>query len=192
MKNELTEVARPARASLRQRGFVILGILAFIALYQWAYVHWLSPAFAYYGFEYYPVPGRYLALAWACSVLPAVWMPLRIARPSQLAYWVLYLTVFIPSMYIPFFVQLNERADVAWLVVTLCMGMAISGLGYLCPLHKFKPISVRRPAFWLGFMILAVGCAAWVATLGIAFLVCARAQQHDARLGVPAGESSLS
>src|SRR5689334_17734175 len=149
-------------ASLRQRGVLILGILAFIALYQWAYVNWLSPAFDYYGFAYHSPPGKYLALAWACSVLPALWMPLRIKRPSQVAYWVLYLTVVIPSLFIPFFLGLNDSSEIVWLAITLCAGMGLSGLGYLCPLCRIKPVNLERFTFWLGFALLAVVCATWV------------------------------
>jgi len=84
-----------------------------VLLLRWAYINWLSLVFGYYGFTYAVPPDRYLALAFVCSVLPSLWMPMEVTRPSQLGYWVLYLTVFIPSMIIPLFVQLSELPSIA-------------------------------------------------------------------------------
>lgn len=149
-------------ASVKQRALLIVGIVAFIALYRWAYINWLSPSFAFYGFEYYEPPRRYLVLAWICSVLPAMWMPLKITRPTQLAYWVLYLTVIIPSMFIPFFAQLNDPSRLGWLPLTFCAAFAITGFSYVRPLLKLRFNRPRGSAFWRTFAILAAVCFIWV------------------------------
>jgi O-antigen polymerase len=145
------------------RGLLVGGILCFVALYQWAYINWLSPTFAYYGFEYFPRPTRYVVLAWMLSVLPSFWMPLTIRRPSQLGYWVLYLTVVIPSMFVPLYVGLDEPSRLAWLMVTLCVGFGICGIGYLRPLHSFRTAALPKSVFWVCFFSFAAICAAWVA-----------------------------
>jgi O-antigen polymerase len=144
--------------STKQRWLLILGIVVFVALFQWAYINWLSPTFAFYGFEYYDVPRKYLVLAWICSVLPASWMPLKIKRPTQLAYWVLYLTVVIPSMFIPLFVQLNEPAKLWRLTATFFIAFAVTGVSYLCPLHRLRRRPPHGSNFWRGFAMLSAAC----------------------------------
>jgi hypothetical protein len=81
---------------MRQRALLAGGIIAYILFFERLYVSWLYPEFGYFGFDYNAPETGYLGLAWTLSLLPTLWMPRAIARPSQLAYWVLYLTVLIP------------------------------------------------------------------------------------------------
>jgi hypothetical protein len=164
MSNELNprKPQAPEERGYKRRILLVLGILCFIGLYQWDYINWLSPAFSYYGFEYYPPPTKYLVLAWICSVIPSLWMPLQIKRASQLGYWVLYLTVLIPSMFVPLFARLNEPPDIAKLVLTMCLGFAICGAGYWVPLGYFRSLAVSKFVFWRCFFLLALVCSVWV------------------------------
>src|ERR1700730_7484893 len=152
----------PTKREYKRRILLVLGMLCFIALYQWDYINWLSPTFGYYGFEYYPAPTEYLVLAWICSVIPSLWMPLRIKRASQLGYWVLYLTVLIPSIFVPLFIRLNEPPDIAKLMVTLCLGFAICGAGYWVPLGYFRSFAVQKVVFWRCFFLFALACSGWL------------------------------
>src|SRR5713101_405257 len=147
----------------RQRIVLAFGILIFVGLLEWTYVNWLSPSFDYYGFEYYPPPRGYVVLAWLFSVLPSAWMPLSISRPSQLAYWVLYVTVFIPSMFIPLFIGLNAPSDIVWLMVTFFAGFALVGASYLCRLFTIRPPTLSSSAVWSCFAIVCIVCTFWVA-----------------------------
>jgi hypothetical protein len=162
MADRLNQTQGQPKHQFRQRLMLVLGILAFVALFQWGYINWLSQVFGYFGFDYYSPPAKYVVLAWIFSASPSLWMPLTITRPSQLAYWVLYLTVFIPSMFIPLFVKLNAPLDIAKLMLTLFVGFAVSGVGYLLPLYAFRGASVRRSAYWSGFTLLTVVCTVWV------------------------------
>src|ERR1700739_2304758 len=85
------------------RILLIAGIAGYIACFDWLYVPNLFPTYAYFGFDY-NVPGtQYLVLAWTLSLLPGLWMPLSLSRPSQLAYWILYISVVVPSMFVPLY-----------------------------------------------------------------------------------------
>ena len=139
---------------------MVAGITLFFLLFRWAYINWLFPIFAYYGFDYNVPPAKYLALACICSVLPSLWMPMEVNRPSHLTYWLLYLTVFIPSMIVPLFVRLSEPPDVARLILVLFFGFAIIGLSYLFPIHRVRSVSQPKSLFWYGFSFLTVVCGA--------------------------------
>src|SRR2546428_36363 len=71
------------------------------------YENYLYPTWAYFRFHYNPPPTSCIMLAWILSVTPSLRMPMRLTRPSQLAYWVLYITVFIPSMFLPLYAGLD-------------------------------------------------------------------------------------
>lgn len=147
----------PSRCWSR-RSLLVLGVSVFVALYQWAYIHFVSQTYNNYGFNYQPVPGFYVVLAWLLAILPSLWMPIRLTRASQLAYWVLYLTVIIPSIFVPLFVGLNRPDEIVPLMVAMCAGAGILGLGYLFPLRSFRFFTISPTTFWTGFAILAGAC----------------------------------
>lgn len=145
-----------------ERRLLVLGILIFIACYQWVYIHWLFPTFGYFGYDYNPPSTGYLLLAWLLAAIPSLWMPLTIDRPSKLIYWILYLTVFIPSMFIPLFAAINPPSDVAELMIVLFFGFAITGLSYRRPLLKLHPPSISVSRFWYGFTLVASFLVFWI------------------------------
>src|SRR6266700_550473 len=141
-------------SGFRQRALLIFSVLAFIACYQWVYIHWLYINFSYLGYDYNPRSIGYMLLAWMLSALPSLWMPLTLARPSQLICWVLYLTVFIPSMFVPLFAGINRPTEVAKLMLTLFVGFAITGISYRLPLLKLRSPRLPKSLFWYGFILV--------------------------------------
>jgi hypothetical protein len=151
----------------KNRIWLVLGIIAYVAAFQWMYATWLSPTFAYWGFAYEQVPGQYLTIAWALSVLPALWLPLALTRPSQLICWVLYLAVFIPSMFVPLFAGLRDAEEVANLMFTLFAGFALVSTVYWWPVLKLPNFRIPPVLFWSCFSGAAACLIAWVATVYI-------------------------
>ena len=142
--------------------FLVLGILVYVACFEWMYVNYLYPTWDYLGFDYNPPARSYLVLAWILSVLPVLWMPIKLTRPSQLAYWVLYITVIIPSMFVPLFAGFDRPAEIRTLILTLFAGFAVTGSSYLLPLFTVHPIRVPRLLFWRAFACVAVVLALWM------------------------------
>jgi hypothetical protein len=146
----------------KQRILLLCGIAAFASLFRWVYEYYLYPAWDYFGFHYNPPPAMYLGLAWILSVTPSLWMPMKLTRPSQLAYWVLYITVFIPSMYVPLYVGLDTPGEVSLLMVTLYAGLAIMGACYRLPLFQIPPMKIRRRTVWAVLSCTAVSLSFWM------------------------------
>ncbi len=155
----------PTEGNAKQRALVVVAILAYVGCFQWMYVHYLYPMFDYFGYDYNPPGLGYLMLSWILSIVPSLWMPVKLARPSHLAYWVLYITVFIPSMFVPLFAGLNPPTEVSVLMVTLFVGFAIVGANYLLPLFRLRPHKLNLRLFWRGF-----GCIAVVLTIWLVFV----------------------
>lgn len=147
------------------RLLLLAGILAYVASFQWMYVSYLYPFWGYFGFDYNPPATSYLALAWLLSVIPGLWMPLQLRRPSQFAYWVLYIAVFIPSMFVPLFAGLNPPNEILGLMMALFAGFAVVGSSYLLPLFPFRFSNIPRAWFWKGFLGLAAVLTLWMAVV---------------------------
>jgi len=141
---------------------LVFGVSVYVALFQWMYEYYLYPTWDYFGFHFEPLPWSYLAVALVLSVTPSLWMPIKLTRPSQLAYWVLYITVFIPSMFVPLYAGLDAPGEISLLMVTLYAGFAVMGGCYQVPLMRLNPARISRQAFWKGFGLIAGALAIWM------------------------------
>jgi hypothetical protein len=145
-----------------QRTLLVAGILTYVACFQWIYIHYLYPEFGYFGYDYNPPGTSYLTLAWVLSVLPTLWMPLQLRRPSQLAYWILYVTVLIPSMFVPLYAGLEQPSQISVLMLVLFAGFVVTGASYLIPRFHVRPAQMSSRAFWAIFGSIGLGLAIWM------------------------------
>lgn len=183
MKN-LTNPEMVGASSRRQRLLLILGMTLYVGFYQWMYINYLYPTWAYFGFDYHPPATRFLVLAWALSLLPSLWMPIELQRPSQLAYWILYIVTIIPSMFVPLFVNINPPAEISMLMVVLFMGFAAAGSSYLLPLIKLRKRTISQKTLWIVVGCLACGFAIWViAVFGSHLKLVSFENVYDQRFG---------
>jgi hypothetical protein len=141
---------------------LLASVSIFLFCFQREYVAWLYPTFEYYGFDYYPPQMIYLVLAWTLSLIPTLWMPLDLRRPSQLAYWFIYLIVYLPSMFIPLFTGLTISYRTAMLMFVMFLGLAIIGSCYLFRVSGFKKPNYLPRRFWAAFGIFSAALGVWV------------------------------
>jgi hypothetical protein len=151
-----------AQASFRQRLLLVFGVACYVALFQWMYEYYLFPTWDYFGFHYEPPPWPYLALAWILSISPGLWMPMKLERPSQLAYWVLFVAVFIPSIFVPLYVGLDTPQEVSMLMLALFAGFASMGCCYRVPLLRAPQTSISSGSFWKWFGATSAVLALWM------------------------------
>jgi len=154
------EVAR----GQRNRLFLFLGVILYITLFWQHYLHWLNPTWAYYGFTYRAVPVPYLLLSFVLALLPCTWIPLALKRPSQLIYWVIYLVVYLPSMFEPFFMHLRPDHEILLLVIQIAIGFFIMGLPYRMKIQKFPQVELSERFFWLVFGFVTFFFNIWIAS----------------------------
>jgi len=146
----------------RERGLVFLVMALYVACFHWMYVHFLYPSFEYLGYNYDPPASGYFALSIVLSLSPCLWMPLKLTRPSQLAYWVLYVTVLIPSMFVPLYAGYESTREVAVMMAMFFLAFLLTGLGYLLPLWKLDRTRLRPRTFWRMFGFITIGLTAWL------------------------------
>ncbi|MEM7153457.1 MAG: hypothetical protein AAF799_11485 [Myxococcota bacterium] len=133
--------------------------LAYVVLFQWTYVHDIHPRWAYLGLEHHaPAPWLRLVLS-TLAVAPSALMPRRLARPSQLGLWFIYLLVYVPSQLVP--MEALGGSPVRWLefgfVLLACMGGLV--WSYAVPLdpRPRRESPQAEPRFWLGLAVVAAG-----------------------------------
>ena len=145
-----------------QRGLLAMGIALYAFLFCQLYQNWLNPIWAYYGFTYRDVPLPYFFLSWILILLPALWMPLTLTRPSQFIYWMLFLVVYVPSIFMVFFIHLMPDGDLLLLVLHMFAGLFLMGLGYRLKLGRFPTLPIPRRVFWGLFALITTAFAIWI------------------------------
>jgi len=107
---------------------------------QYSYRHIESVLYPELCLRYSPPPPYYEFAGFVLALLPALWIPVRLNRPSHLAYWILYLTVCAPTMFIPFHLMSCPPDRVLTLSATICGMFAL-----LAWIASWPPIYIRPP-----------------------------------------------
>lgn len=117
-----------------------------------SYAYVVSPAFAYLGFVYNPEGVLVVSVAKGLALLPALWMPVRIRRPSQVIYLLLYFWGMVPFLLVAAFTGVLVLSRILLMGVLLCMALGGIRLIYSFPLLRIPKIIKRQWEFWLFFL----------------------------------------
>lgn len=122
-----------------------------------------SKVFGFLGLRYVDPGWGWTALSFALGTLPGLWMPVRLSRPSEVAYWILYATVVVPTSFLPFRVLDLDFGAVFWFVAA--MVGCFYALGFACrmPLARIPRPDWDTPTYTalLLAVLLGVTAAVW-------------------------------
>ncbi|MEU5852279.1 hypothetical protein [Saccharopolyspora shandongensis] len=161
-------------------GFVLT--LAYGTSLVAAYVLVIAPAFGYEGYTAI-VPNLGTVLVFVVSYIAAAsQLPARLTRPSQLAYWILFLLVVAPVHVTMALVDNVDRPNPLPFVLTLSLSfMALSLIYRISPPGIVVPPATAQ-AFWVVMTLLTVGGLSYFAiTFGVQFRVVSFDDVYDVR-----------
>ena len=130
----------------------------YCAAFNWSYVTWISPIWGYLGPTYKSPNAFLMIVGYLLAVFISTLSPLRINRVSQVIYWLLYFTVYIPGLFVPLFMQLDSGLTLLLLQLTMTSGMLIIALSYRLRLLNLRRYELEPPAFWAAFSVLFLLC----------------------------------
>ena len=143
----------------KTRLIMMLGVAVFLITFQWIYATLVSENWAYMAFTYTSPTILSFAIGWCASLLPTLWMPIELKRPSQLLYWLLYLTVYIPSMTVPYYRAAQTIGELLPVTLYLILGFFLVGMIYRFPLIPMpRPQPLSENAFWLIVSLITIIC----------------------------------
>lgn len=145
----------PARAG------AVLGTATYTVVFHGVYALVIAPTFSYDGSFYAPVSTLAVVVAGAAAILPSIWLPSRLTRPSQVALWLIYLIGYIPASLVMYYVLEADLPELAPFTLVLVAGMAILGVMDRVP-RTFWVVPIRSSV--AGFSRLLAFTA--VATIG--------------------------
>ncbi len=124
--------------------------------FNWSYVKWVSPVWSYLGLTYNSPDPALLILGYALASILSALSPLKIRRPSQVIYWVMFFTVYIPGLFVPLFVQLDNGFTLFLIQLCLTGAMLLITLSYRINLLNLPRYPLSRELFWTVFFVLFV------------------------------------
>lgn len=139
----------------RPRLLLVALAALFAMLFELTYEYVLVPLYSYQGLIYVtPEPEHIWAARFAC-VLPAAWLPTALKRPSQVAYWIIYLFVIVPLCFVPVLARAVDVDDYQYFVVTVIASYAVIGISYLVPLGRIHRVQIPPQWFWTATMAIS-------------------------------------
>ncbi len=135
------------RAVLRAASMPAIAF-AYCAGLNFAYVQWVAPVWNGLGFVY-NVPNQALViLGYLFAVGQCLVSPLRIRRPSQAIYWLLYFLVYLPGLFVPLYLQMVSTTKLFLLQLSLSAGMLPIALSYRMSLPAIHRHPLKLRLFW--------------------------------------------
>jgi len=148
--------------ALAKRLGLFAALILYLATYNWLYINWLAPTFSYAGFTYNEPSSGMLTVAWVLSLVPALWMPISLERTSQIPYWVVYLLLYIPSMFGPMYMALQPTSSILLLMATLFGGFLLISMSYFLPRLRLVQRLLPRSLFWTSFVTVSCVLYLWL------------------------------
>src|SRR4029077_18566211 len=134
-------------------------VAAYVLVYKWVVV----PVWGYAGFHDRAAPARE-AVAGASAALPSLWVPIKLKRPSQIVYWLLYLLVLVPACLVPIYALENQSRGPVLLAASLVAVFALTGLVYRLPLLPLPRVHLQSYEFSLILILLSTAFYALLAS----------------------------
>jgi hypothetical protein len=133
---------------------VVACTLYFLTL-NWSYAKVDSVLYDGIGFYYADLPIPVFLASLLMAVVPAFWLPIELRYPSQVCYWLMYLCVFMPTMFVPYHVLSYHRVqDVMVLPAAIWFSFALLGITYRFPAIRL-PRSHIDQSVVIGIITLA-------------------------------------
>jgi hypothetical protein len=140
---------------LRDRLQLIFGAVLFLCLFNYVYIMIVTKKWAYYGFTFESPTIQNILIMLLLGLLPIVWMPTRLTRPSQVLYWLLYAVVYVPSLFLSHYLHRQSDLDLYLLNISLFLSFYILGLPYKLPLQAITSPKLSNKTWW--FFIAVTG-----------------------------------
>jgi len=137
---------------LRQTLWLILAAMFYTVCFNVVYIYVLANRYEY--FSFHPVLLEDLLIFGCVAILPVIFMPRMLKKPSSIIIWLLYILVFIPSCIIPLFaLNINRPYLFSNLLIMIICFMILNVVRMLKTIH-FPAIRINEKIIWFLFECL--------------------------------------
>ena len=156
-------------ALAQSRTGVVAGCVLYVVVFRIVYELVIVPTWGYEGFRSRAILMRAVG-AGILAALPGFWLPVRLSRPSQVLYWVLYLLVVAPTCLVAIVGLEDQSSGPVLLAAFIVLMFGMVGLVYRVPLFHLPSAHIRNYEFGVILILLsAMFYALLVANFGFNF-----------------------
>ncbi len=137
------------KSDSRKLLFFLVTIYSIILV--WGFIVYIVPQWGYFGMDYKPMELGELTLPVLFSIIPMIWMPLKLNRPTMFAYWLLYLFTYIPMIVGVCIDSKFESHNRIIISFAYLFGFALINCSYFFSLINFKTNNLSSKYFWIFF-----------------------------------------
>jgi hypothetical protein len=162
--------------------YIFLLSILYVILLNFTYSSVTSPSFSYLGYINLHPSISILMISGFIATIPSLWMPIKLKRPSQLVYWILYVLVYIPTSVIPYFI-LNVSVG-KLLIFNSILLIVFYFFGYVQRLRLIRIANIEMPSsiFWIGVYLSSLFLYSLVGyTFGFSFKLIGLSEVYDVR-----------
>jgi hypothetical protein len=164
-----TKSSSHASGLLGSRAVMVLVCSLYVLVFVLVYRRVIVSIWGYEGFHDRAKLGH-AAVGWVLAAFPSLWMPIKLKRPSQVAYWMLYLLVLVPSCLVPIYALDDQSTGPLFLALCLVVVFALMSLIYRVPLLPLHRVHIESYEFSVILAILSMACyALMVSAFGFHF-----------------------
>lgn len=151
------------------RAVLILICTGYVAAFVIVYHRVIIPVWGYEGYRSIATP-EHATGGWVLAMLPSLWMPIQLKRPSMLVYWLLYLLVIVPVCVIPIY-SLQDQSSGPTLMAACIVGVfGLTRIIYRLPLFAVPRLHLQSYEFLVVLMLLSsVFYALMILSFGLHF-----------------------
>jgi hypothetical protein len=151
------------------RATLVMVCALYVAVFVLVYNRVIVPVWGYEGFRSAAAPGH-AALGCMLAVLPSLWMPIHLIRPSVLVYWLLYLLVVVPVCVVPIFSLQDQSSGPLLLAACIVAMLGLTGIIYRLPLLQINRVHLESYEFLVILISLStISYALIVSSFGLHF-----------------------
>jgi hypothetical protein len=141
---------------MKARVHLVIGVFLYISAFLFSYEEWVVPRYEDWGMGSRDVPIEYIISSWVFCLIPSLWMPINLSRPSQLLFCIQYFIIFIPASFV-IYNSVRPELDpeqVFYLVLSLFSGLSIIQASYSLKLFQIKQKLITEKLFWSFFGVV--------------------------------------
>jgi hypothetical protein len=146
----------------RQRRLIVIGAVVYVGVFHWVYVDWVVPVYSYSGLVASGADWPAVLLVTILAVLPAVWLPPDLERPSDVVLWFLFLFGYVPAVAIPIHLLGPEVWPSLPFSLLLAIAFATLSLTRRIPLVTSNWPGISETAFSRLLVLLGLGAAGYL------------------------------
>lgn len=142
--------------SLNRLVFIAGTVVYFLAL-GLSYAYLISPTFGYLGAVYRPEGTGVILVSAVLALLPSVWVPVQLDRPSQVIYVLLYLMVMVPTLLVGTLAGVFSLSRILLFGTLLIVVFGALQFIYRVPTLDLPKVVETSTGFWLILAAFAIG-----------------------------------